>query len=907
MGGGMKTFFSAGGLIAAVGVLAADVEEGGSRRIEFREPAKTIYHIEPETAVQAEDIGRFALHFSKDWTEARIDGTTNRVELGSRVVLQLQHGFQLDDLIEDSNLILSRTINANLFILQSLDSSTAIDAAEVLATKSGVVSSYPVMRRAYQRHDLFAKAPSDERFRDQWHLDNRGRDHNRVGPDLNVRAAWPITMGEDVVVAVADDGFQLDHPDLKSRAFGPHFNFFRGISSGGPAYSEANHATAVAGLIAAETGNDLGVVGVAPEARLASWVIFGTSFRGGDSIASDEELMDMFQFATDRVAVQNHSWGSVSLAPLALDALSDAGIEAAVSEGRGGKGVVMVRAAGNEREDLTNANDDAFGSDPRVVAVAAIRKDGRATSYSSPGACLLVAAPSGDLIDTDGDGFSEDGDPEAPDVLTTDRTGRNGFNTDSGEGGDVTEFNGTSASTPQIAGVAALILSANPSLNYRDVQQILIHSARHYDLEDPDSRLNGAGFRVSHNIGFGIPDAGLAVRLAKNWTSRPPVTTLNFTSGVRKTIPDDALRLIINGEDVGASLASIRTLPSLGLHADDATGELPIVFVGTANAEITEDLHGKAALIRRGGSFFSDKIARAARAGAEFAIIYNNIGTTEIQFMGGTTFVPIPAASIGRSDGEALRAWLETHSDATAKIQLTPAVYRFSVRGALSCEHIGVRLDTTHSRRSDVRVTLVSPAGTRSVMQAINVDSSAGPRDWTYWSTQHFYESSVGEWRVEVSDERNSTVRSFRQTSPATGSVSSVQLILKGVVIRDTDADGLDDLWELASFESLGFGPADDPDNDGYNNAREQVLGTDPMIVANSFRLDYAELQPGFQRFSWPAKDGVDYVIESSPDYGIPFRQTGSVSGRFPVTEFVLPTPAAESPSFFRVRQLSTD
>jgi len=48
-------------------------------------------------------------------------------------------------------------------------------------------------------------------------------------------------------------------------------------------------------------------------------------------------------------------------------------------------------------------------------------------------------------------------------------------------------------------------------LTCRDVQQILILSSRHFDLADPDLRTNGAGFRFSHNVGFGVPDAGRAV------------------------------------------------------------------------------------------------------------------------------------------------------------------------------------------------------------------------------------------------------------------------------------------------------------------------------------------------------------------------------------------------------------
>jgi subtilisin family serine protease len=825
------------------------------------------------------------------------------VELSSRVVVDLAPGRSLAAFLAGRKLTVSRAVNSNLFILQAPDSQAAIDAAETLARQDGVLASYPVMRRSWRRHDPYAAAPNDPLFAQQWHLENRTGNYGQAGPDLNVRAAWPFARGEGVLVAVADDGFQLDHPELVQRASGaPHYNFYRDTADGSPASTDANHATAVAGLIAAEQDNNRGVSGVAPQAQLASWVIFGRSFHGQDSIASDEQLMDMFQYASNRVAVQNHSWGNAGTVQLALDTLSEVGVSHAITNGRGGKGVVMVRAGGNSREDLTNANDDGFANDPRAIAVAAVRKDGRACSYSSPGACLLLAAPSGDVIDSNGDGQPDAVDPAAPDVLTTDRTGSNGYSTSSSDGGDYTGFNGTSASTAEIAGVAALILSANSNLTYRDVQHILIQCARHYDLADPDLRTNGAGFRFSHNAGFGVPDAGFGVRLARGWSNRPPARVVSITNTARLDIPDDALRVVCSGPGISSTLTSIRCLSSLGPHPDDPTPALPLVYVGTADQEILQDLHGKAALIQRGGSYFSDKIERAARAGAGFAIIFNNTGTDQIQAMGGTTFTLIPAVGISKNDGMALRDFITSQPATTARLQLTPAIYRFAVSETLVCEHVGVRLKTTHTSRSDVRVTLLSPMGTRSVLEAINGDTSRGPEDWTYWSTQHFYESSVGEWRLDVSDERNTTIRVFPFASvAATGSVTYAQLIIQGTAIADSDHDGLDDAWEARYFGTLDYGPRDDPDGDGFCNAREQAMGTDPMLPNSVFKLDLTELWPGYWRFSWPSREGEHYTLQYATDLSAPFVDLRTAPGRFPVTEQVLVAPT-EAAGFYRVR-----
>jgi len=850
------------------------------RHAHFKEPHSTQYLISLET----NKPNRAA------WVLAQRPGSRNPVEIGHRVVLQIEPGVAIADLPIGPGLKLSRTINPNLFIFEAGDAISAIDAAEALAGAKGVVASYPVMRRAFRLHNGYGPAPNDSYFAEQWHLENRGPDGNLIGPDFNVRAAWPAALGNGILVAVADTGFQLDHPELINRASGgPHFNFFENTSDGGPYDSQADHGTAVAGLIAAEQNNHRGVSGLAPQAKLASWVIFGFSdLAGGEVIASDEQLMEMFQYASNRVDVQNHSWGNGDVTQSAMDSLSDTGISNAVTFGRAGKGVVIVRAAGNNRADQGNANDDAFASDPRAIAVAAIRKDGLACSYSNPGACVLVGAPSAELgPDINGDGVPDVVDP----VYTTDRTGDLGYTPGTDDRADYTGFDGTSASSPQIAGVAALILSANTNLAYRDVQQILALSSRHFGTLDPDVLTNGAGLRFSHNAGFGVPDAAFAIQLAKSWSNRPPTIQATVQNTSTLGIPDDGLRVICTGTGLGSTLTNIHCLPSSGPHPDDPTSGLSLVYLGQALTNITQDLHGKGALIQRGVSLFSDKIARAAKAGATFAVIFNNTGTTEIQPMGGTDFVPIPAVAIGRVSGEALRDFLATHPETTGRLQLSSAVTRISITNTLICERVGVRLMTTHQSRGDIRITLVSPMGSRSVLQAINEDTFDGLSDWTYWSAKHLYESSAGEWRVEVSDEQAADV----------GSVTYVQLIVKGMPILDTDHDGLDDNWERRYFGNLSSGPKDDPDGDGFNNAREQAMGTDPSSSSTIFRIDIAVLKPGYSRLSWPARDTASYTLFSGTNAPQPFGVLTNLPGRLPVKEFVVPDSAG--PGFFRVRQ----
>ncbi len=883
---------------------ATRAEDGSAtnthRVVRFREAGAPQYRV----PVPAKQPVNQAIAPATEWTVAQpVDGSTNVVEFGNRVVLQLAPGTPLDSFLTNRTLALARTVAPDVYILQAPDTESAIAAAEEFAARAEVVTCHPVTRRALRPHNALAPVPNDSYFTNQWHLDNRGAGGNLVGPDLNVRAAWPQARGSNVMVAVADEGVQQDHPDMTNRlAVALNYNFFSNVVTGAPYATNANHGTAVAGLIGAEADNGRGVAGVAPLAKVASWVIFGRSIvTGQEIITTDERLMDAFQFQSNAVAVQNHSWGSSSTAMLPLGTLSDIGVSNAVTHGRNGKGVIIIRAAGNERENLTNANDDGYGNDPRVIAVAAIRKDGRACGYSSPGASLLVSGPSGDFIDSNFDGIADAQDPNAPDVWTTDRTGALGYNTTNlADAADYAGFKGTSAAAPEVAGVVALMLSVNTNLTYRDVQHLLVHSARQFDLADPGLRTNGAGFRFSHNTGFGVPDAGYAVELAKNWSNVPPATRVSYTNISSQPIPDDSLRVVCNGAGISSTLTNIRCLPSLGVHPDAPTPALPLVFVGLATNDLTVDLHGKGALIQRGIALFSEKIARAAKAGAAFAVIFNHSGGTAIQFMGGTTYVPIPAVSIGQTDGEALRDYVLSNANNTAQLQLSPVVYPFNVTNTLICEHVGVRLKTTHTSRSDVRVTLVSPAGTRSVLQAINFDAAAGPADWTYWSAQHFYESSYGQWRVEVSDERNTTLSVFPFSS-ATGTAAEAQLIINGVPINDTDHDGLEDTWEQQFFGSLAQGPRDDPDRDGFNNAREQRLKTNPTVADKPLTIDFSDYAAGTWRLSWPSADNTTFSLLTSTNLSNSWITVTNLAGRPGYGEFIV--PRTNSSQFWRVQR----
>ncbi len=736
---------------------------------------------------------------------------------------------------------------------------------------------------AGQAADSFPLAfvPNDTYWNQQWYLDNVDAHGVRLGVDMNARDAWAHTLGQGVTIAIVDDGVDLNHPDLVNQGKPEfHWNFASDTANGAHPTHGDSHGTPVAGLAIAEGNNNLGISGMAPAARFASWVIYKTN----ETLVSTNQLANMFRFHSDQVQVQNHSWiKPTGLALTPMSPAEDAAIADATKNGRQGRGVVMIRAAGNDRLVGRNANDDAYISDARVVAVAALQPDGVVAGYSNPGASILVAAPGGEQ------GFGS--------LFTTDRVGSKeglnqiGFTNDLADYVfDSLGFTGTSASTPLISGTVALMLSENPALTVRDVQQILLLSATQPNPNDPDVQTNSAGLRVGHNAGFGLLNAGTAVSLAARWTNRPAATSSQTTVEQELPLADGGLSLAVEPVGGGSPNLLITALPGLGIHVDQNTAKIPLIYVGDAAQPLAVDLSGKAALIRRGNASFSDKITHAAQAGALFAVVFNNEGTNQLQVMGSTDYVPVPAIFISQQDGETLTNILGQNS-ANAGIVFDTAQYTFNVADSLLCEHVKVTLNATHEQRGDLRVTLVSPSGTRSILQRLGPDLSPFPGQWTFMSTHHFFESSQGPWQLFMGDEAAGGI----------GSVQSATLEILGVPIKDSDHDGLDDDWEIAHFGTLKYTARDDPDRDGYSNALEQILGTDPAANETKFALTFSLWNDSAVRLSWPSRSGVLYQVLDGTNVTSPLSVLDEVTGGFPQTQSFRPRDGQFR--FFLVRE----
>jgi len=415
--------------------------------------------------------------------------------------------------------------------------------------------------------------PKDTLYPKQWYLYSTGGPEIAAGCHIDIEKAWDITRGvRSVVVAVADDSVDLNHPDFQGsgKIVAPK-DFKEKDLLPLPGAEEDNHGTACAGVaVAEETGT--GIVGVAPGCALMP--IRTTGY------LDDSAIEEIFNWATDRGAsVISCSWGTSAVYfPLSLR--QKAALHRAATFGRNGKGCVIVFAAGNANRPTTGTIDEqgwpkavlhgptkwlgGFTVHPDVITVSACTSLNKKAAYSNWGPTVSVCAPSNNA--PPGMWLQETGyistAPEIRNALagkgifTADRLGAAGY-----DPGDYTGyFGGTSSATPVVAGVAALILSANPDLTALEVKQILQNTADKIIDTDPDPQLGKSLGTYDENghsqwFGYGKVNAFKAVRAAQKQLAALQVSRQiqgqNNQSAAIPDFPGEGCRSDIRVSDFG--------------------------------------------------------------------------------------------------------------------------------------------------------------------------------------------------------------------------------------------------------------------------------------------------------------------------------------------------------------------
>jgi subtilisin family serine protease len=298
-------------------------------------------------------------------------------------------------------------------------------------------------------HALADDPGNDPMFWLQWALKNDGTLGGVAGDDMHVPDAWKTTTGAGITVAVVDSGVNGAVTDLQSQV-GANTREIPGngidddhdglvddvrgwdfISNDNDPVDQMGHGTHVAGIIAAESGNGAGVEGVAPDARVLPIRVLN-----GGGAGSDSTIAQGLDYAGDLgIRIVNVSLGGPGASQTLTDAMA------------AHPGTLYVIAAGN-----SNADNDGAPEYPctapldNVLCVGASDEADRKASFSNYGAHTVdVFAP-------------------GTDIVSTLNTGNYGF------------MSGTSMAAPNVAGVAALALAANPAATTAQLKQAIIGS-----------------------------------------------------------------------------------------------------------------------------------------------------------------------------------------------------------------------------------------------------------------------------------------------------------------------------------------------------------------------------------------------------------------------------------------------
>jgi hypothetical protein len=302
--------------------------------------------------------------------------------------------------------------------------------------------------------------PDDTDFSRLWGLHNTGQTVNGTtgvaDADIDAPEAWDLVRGDpDVIVAVIDTGADLGHPDLQANLLprGTEDWDFADTNDPSPDDTSTNgHGTHVAGTAAA-VDNAAGVIGVAPGCRVMPLRVdlqTGMNPNRADAInyASWQAISPVQQplrGTTPRRYVINCSWKMNG---------DHAGVRTAIQTAVN-RNVVVVLSAGNDNQN-TDVTPQYPGVYPQVIAVAALTQDDSKASFSNFGTNVDVCAPGENIYST---------------VLNN----AHGF------------LDGTSMAAPHVAGLAALVWSANRDLTNLQVRQVIEEACDNIDAANPAS------------------------------------------------------------------------------------------------------------------------------------------------------------------------------------------------------------------------------------------------------------------------------------------------------------------------------------------------------------------------------------------------------------------------------------
>jgi serine protease len=334
-----------------------------------------------------------------------------------------------------------------------------------------------------------ALVPSDPAFDQQWNL-----------PLINLPQAWDFTTGgPEVIVAVIDSGILPQHPDIGADRLVAGFDFIRDLDNAGdddgidndptdPGKSGDFHGTHVAGIIAAETDNNIGVAGVAWNVRIMPLRVLGAL--GGTDYDIEQAVLYAAGLPNDaesaaQTAARVAAGEVADVINLSVGGPTGTTVAPAAYRQAREQGVIVVAAAGNEGSCGLSYPASLEG----VVSVSAVDSGKVITDYSNIGMTVDVAAPGGTFSNGIYSAWAQN---STGTLIYTYKY-----------------LQGTSMAAPHVAGVAALMksyaLANGHDLTPQFFDALLVNGELTEDLGEPGR---------DNAYGYGLIDANLAVQAA---------------------------------------------------------------------------------------------------------------------------------------------------------------------------------------------------------------------------------------------------------------------------------------------------------------------------------------------------------------------------------------------------------
>ncbi|XP_060827742.1 furin-like protease 1, isoforms 1/1-X/2 isoform X1 [Bombus pascuorum] len=429
----------------------------------------------------------------------RVAAYTNQwavhIEGGPEVAKQVarEHGFQyLDKIVDDwyhmvHTSVVKRSAEPHFGVQGRLIEDRRVRRAEQQRVKSRTKRDLIIKRGPSNLRTVL----NDEMWPQMWYL-NRGK-----GLDMNVQEAWAEGItGRGIVVTILDDGLEKNHPDLY-RNYDPQASYDVNNHDEDPmprydVLDSNRHGTRCAGEVAATANNSMCAVGVAFGAGVG-----GVRMLDGD--VTDAVEARSLSLNPQHIDIYSASWGPDDDGKT-VDGPGELATRAfieGITKGRNGKGSIFVWASGNGGRDHDNCNCDGYTNSIWTLSISSATENGQVPWYSE--ACSSTLATT----------YSSGSSGEKQ-VVTTDLHHL-----------CTSSHTGTSASAPLAAGICALALEANKELTWRDMQHIVVRTAKPANLKAMDWVTNGVGRNVSHSFGYGLMDAAAMVRLARRWRTVP--------------------------------------------------------------------------------------------------------------------------------------------------------------------------------------------------------------------------------------------------------------------------------------------------------------------------------------------------------------------------------------------------